>query len=169
MPKSLIWGFSLSVLHCFPRMLWIGRQQHKEKMKSHQYVPTCAPSEMFQKGSLVFMMKRKRKSHGDSLDIKARLNEDHLFWASKKFTSKTRGRGGDEVLKPVVEVRLTTDSGVPRRLPSRHCRPKCLPRQLALFSISLPGYCQCAFVFAAAKVQSCLTKIGVPFHRTLLS
>ena len=142
MPKSLSWCLALSVLHCFPRISWIGRQHHKEKMKSHQYDQTRVRSEMFQKGSLVFM-KKKRKSHGDSLDMKARLNEDHLSWASKKFTINTSGRGGDEVLKPVVEVRLTTDSGVPRRLPSRHCRLKCLPRQLALFSISLRYLCFC--------------------------
>ena len=125
MPKSLSWCLALSVLHCFPRISWIGRQHHKEKMKSHQYGQTRVQSEMFQKGSLVFTNKKSR-SHGDSLDMKARLNEDHLSWVSKKFTINTSGRDGDEVLKPVVEVRLTTDSGVPRRLPSRHCRLKCL-------------------------------------------
>ena len=75
-----------------------------------------------------------------------------LLWVSKKFTSKTRGRGGDEVIKPVVEVRLTTDSGVARRLPSRHCRLTCLPRQLPLFSMSLWGLLSMYFCFLQMRI-----------------
>ena len=61
-------------------------------MKSYQYAQTRVRSEMFQKGSLVFT-KKKRKSHGDSLDMS--LKEIHKEKKRTKWplSAQAGGRG----------------------------------------------------------------------------